>query len=467
MRKSKKKIILSMSGKNTMELSSLTAISPIDGRYRKSVEKLTDYFSEGALIKYRLQVEVEYFIELCNLPLPQLADFDKSMFETLRRIYKKFSHEDARHVKDIEAVTNHDVKAVEYFLKDKFDQLGLHRAKEFIHFGLTSQDINNTAIPCSLKDAWNDVLEKLLDAVIDTLNEKANQWKDVVMLARTHGQPASPTSLGKEVYVFVERLTKQKKLLKTIPFSAKFGGATGNFNAHCVAYPDIDWIAFGNHFVNEVLGLERSKVTTQIEHYDNLAAFCDNIKRINTILIDLDRDIWSYVSMKYFNQKIKDREVGSSAMPHKVNPIDFENSEGNLGVANAILEHLSSKLPISRLQRDLTDSTVTRNIGVPLAHTLIGFKSLLKGLDKLVLNREAIQKDLHENWVVVAEAIQTILRREGYSEPFEAVKALTRTHTHIDRKAIEAFIERLDISQTVKEELKKITPENFTGVYDF
>jgi adenylosuccinate lyase len=456
-----------MSGNNTMELSSLTAISPIDGRYRKSVEKLTDYFSEGALIKYRVQVEVEYFIELCNLPLPQLADFDKSMFETLRRIYKNFSHEDARHVKDIEGVTNHDVKAVEYFLKDKFDGLGLHRAKEFIHFGLTSQDINNTAIPCSLKDAWNDVLEKLLDEVIDTLNEKAKQWKAVAMLARTHGQPASPTSLGKEVYVFVERLTKQKKLLKTIPFSAKFGGATGNFNAHCVAYPDIDWIVFGNHFVNEVLGLERSKVTTQIEHYDHLAAFCDNIKRINTILIDLDRDIWSYISMKYFIQKIKDSEVGSSAMPHKVNPIDFENSEGNLGMANAVLEHLSSKLPISRLQRDLTDSTVTRNIGVPLAHTLIGLQSLLKGLGKLVLNREAIQNDLQKNRVVVAEAIQTILRREGYPEPFEAVKALTRTHTHIDKKTIEAFIEDLDIPRAVKEELKKITPENFTGVHDF
>jgi len=450
-----------------MELSPLTAISPIDGRYRKSVEKLTDYFSEGALIKYRVLVEVEYFIELCNLPLPQLADFDKSMFETLRRIYKKFSNEDAQDVKDIEAVINHDVKAVEYFLKDKFDQLGLHRAKEFIHFGLTSQDINNTAIPCSLKDAWNDVLEKLLDEVIGTLNEKAKQWKGVAMLARTHGQPASPTSLGKEIYVFVERLAKQKKLLKTIPFSAKFGGATGNFNAHCIAYPDIDWIEFGNHFVNEVLGLERSKVTTQIEHYDHLAAFCDNIKRINTILIDLDRDIWSYISMKYFMQKIKDSEVGSSAMPHKVNPIDFENSEGNLGMANAVLEHLSSKLPISRLQRDLTDSTVTRNIGVPLAHTLIALQSLLKGLDKLVLNREAIKNDLEENWVVVAEAIQTVLRREGYSEPFEAVKALTRTHTHIDRKAIETFIERLDIKQTVKEELKKITPENFTGVYDF
>ena len=450
-----------------MELSPLTAISPIDGRYRKSVEKLTDYFSEGALIKYRVLVEVEYFIELCNLPLPQLADFDKSMFETLRRIYKKFSNEDAQDVKDIEAVINHDVKAVEYFLKDKFDQLGLHRAKEFIHFGLTSQDINNTAIPCSLKDAWNDVLEKLLDEVIGTLNEKAKQWKGVAMLARTHGQPASPTSLGKEIYVFVERLAKQKKLLKTIPFSAKFGGATGNFNAHCIAYPDIDWIEFGNHFVNEVLGLERSKVTTQIEHYDHLAAFCDNIKRINTILIDMDRDIWSYISMKYFMQKIKDSEVGSSAMPHKVNPIDFENSEGNLGMANAVLEHLSSKLPISRLQRDLTDSTVTRNIGVPLAHTLIALQSLLKGLDKLVLNREAIKNDLEENWVVVAEAIQTVLRREGYSEPFEAVKALTRTHTHIDRKAIETFIERLDIKQTVKEELKKITPENFTGVYDF
>ncbi len=456
-----------MSGKNTMELSSLTAISPIDGRYRRSVEKLTDYFSEGALIKYRVKVEVEYFIELCNLPLPQLADFDKHLFETLRQIYKKFSHEDARRVKDIEAVTNHDVKAVEYFLKDKFDELGLHRAKEFIHFGLTSQDINNTAIPCSLKDAWNDVLEKLLDEVIDTLNKKANQWKEIPMLARTHGQPASPTRMGKEIYVFVERLTKQKKLLKTIPFSAKFGGATGNFNAHCVAYPDIDWIAFGNRFVNEILGLERSKVTTQIEHYDHLAAFCDNIKRINTILIDLDRDIWSYISMKYFIQKIKDREVGSSAMPHKVNPIDFENSEGNLGMANAILEHLSSKLPISRLQRDLTDSTVTRNIGVPLAHTLIGYTSLLKGLDKLVLNRDAIKNDLQENWVVVAEAIQTILRREGYPEPFEAVKALTRTHTHIDQKAIEAFIEDLDIPRAVKEEIKKITPENFTGVHGF
>ena len=456
-----------MSGKNTMELSSLTAISPIDGRYRRTVEKLTDYFSEGALIKYRVQVEVEYFIELCNLPLPQLADFDKHLFETLRQIYKKFSPEDARRVKDIEAVTNHDVKAVEYFLKDKFDELGLHRAKEFIHFGLTSQDINNTAIPCSLKDAWNDVLEKLLDEVIDTLNEKANQWKEVPMLARTHGQPASPTRMGKEIYVFVERLTKQKKLLKTIPFSAKFGGATGNFNAHCVAYPDIDWIAFGNRFVNEILGLERSKVTTQIEHYDHLAAFCDNIKRINTILIDLDRDIWSYISMKYFIQKIKDREVGSSAMPHKVNPIDFENSEGNLGMANAILEHLSSKLPISRLQRDLTDSTVTRNIGVPLAHTLIGYTSLLKGLDKLVLNRDAIKNDLQDNWVVVAEAIQTILRREGYPEPFEAVKALTRTHTHIDQKAIEGFIEDLDIPRAVKEEIKKITPENFTGVHGF
>jgi len=450
-----------------MELSSLTAISPIDGRYRRSVEKLTDYFSEGGLIKYRVQVEVEYFIELCNLPLPQLADFDKHLFEPLRQIYKKFSHEDARRVKDIEAVTNHDVKAVEYFLKDKFDELGLHRAKEFIHFGLTSQDINNTAIPCSLKDAWNDVLEKLLDEVIETLNEKANQWKEIPMLARTHGQPASPTRMGKEIYVFVERLTKQKKLLKTIPFSAKFGGATGNFNAHCVAYPDIDWIAFGNRFVNKILGLERSKVTTQIEHYDNLAAFCDNIKRINTILIDLDRDIWSYISMKYFIQKIKDREVGSSAMPHKVNPIDFENSEGNLGMANAILEHLSSKLPISRLQRDLTDSTVTRNIGVPLAHALIGYTSLLKGLDKLVLNRDAIKNDLQDNWVVVAEAIQTILRREGYPEPFEALKALTRTHTHIDQKSIKAFIEDLDISRAVKEELKKITPENFTGVLDF
>jgi adenylosuccinate lyase len=450
-----------------MELTSLNAISPVDGRYRKTVEKLAEYFSEGALIKYRVRVEVEYFIALCNLPLPQLTDVDKSMFENLRRLYQKFTHEDAQKIKDIERVTNHDVKAVEYFLKEAFDELGLHRYKEFIHFGLTSQDINNTAIPCSLKEAWAEVLEPVLEQIITALIEKARQWKHVPMLARTHGQPASPTSLGKELYVFVERLIKQKALLKTIPFSAKFGGATGNFNAHYVTYPNIDWIKFANYFVDEVLGLERSKMTTQIEHYDHLAAFCDNLKRINTILMDMNRDLWSYISMNYFLQKIKKNEVGSSTMPHKVNPIDFENSEGNLGVANAIFAHLSSKLPISRLQRDLTDSTVTRNIGVPLAHTLIAFKSLLKGLDKLLLNSEAIQNDLQKNWAVVTEAIQTILRREGYPEPYEALKALTRVHSHIDRNTILEFIESLDVTQTVKDELKKISPENYMGIYDF
>jgi adenylosuccinate lyase len=450
-----------------MELSSLNAISPIDGRYRKVVEKLAHYFSEGALIKYRVLVEVEYFIALCNLPIPQLTDIDKSIFEVLRSIYKEFSHDDARKVKDIEAVTNHDVKAVEYFLKEKFDELGLHRFREFIHFGLTSQDINNTAIPYSLKSAWIDVLQPVLDDVIENLNEKANQWKDVPMLARTHGQPASPTRLGKEIFVFVERLKKQKNLLETIPFSAKFGGATGNFNAHVVAYPEIDWTDFGDHLINQVLGLERSRVTTQIEHYDNLAAFCDNLKRINTILMDLNRDIWLYISMDYFKQKIKAGEVGSSAMPHKVNPIDFENSEGNLGVANAVFEHLSAKLPVSRLQRDLTDSTVTRNIGVPLAHTLIAFKSLLKGLNKLILNSQAIHADLQGNWAVVAEAIQTVLRREGYPEPYEALKELTRTHLQIDQKAIVEFIENLNVDHTVKEELKKITPHNYTGICEF
>jgi adenylosuccinate lyase len=450
-----------------MELTPLSAISPVDGRYRKPVEKLAEYFSEGALIRYRVRVEVEYFIALCNLPLPQLADIDKGMFENLRRLYKNFSQKDAQKIKDIERVTNHDVKAVEYYIKDAFDGMGLNHYKEFIHFGLTSQDINNTAIPCSLKEAWIDIVEPALEQIVAALTEKAKEWQHVPMLARTHGQPASPTSLGKELYVFVERLIKQKALIKTIPFSAKFGGATGNFNAHYVAYPNIDWIAFGNYFVNEVLGLERSKTTTQIEHYDHLAAFCDNLKRINTILIDLDRDLWSYISMNYFMQKIKENEVGSSTMPHKVNPIDFENSEGNLGVANAILAHLSSKLPISRLQRDLTDSTVTRNIGVPLAHTLIAFKSLLKGLDKLLINNEAIQNDLQKNWAVVTEAIQTILRREGYPEPYEALKALTRVHSHIDQRTILEFIESLDIEQTVKDELKKISPENYMGVYDF
>ncbi len=450
-----------------MELTPLNAISPVDGRYHKITQTLSNYFSEGALIRYRVLVEVEYFIALCNLPLPQLKDFDKGLFDSLRSIYKDFPPADARRVKDIEAVTNHDVKAVEYYLKEKFDKLNLEEFKEFIHFGLTSQDINNTAIPCALKDAWLEVLGPLLDEVVAALKEKALQWKDIPMLARTHGQPASPTSLGKEIYVFVERLKQQAELLKTIPFSAKFGGATGNFNAHHIAYPEIDWIAFGDNLVNDVLGLQRSSVTTQIEHYDNLAAFCDNLKRINTILIDLNRDIWSYISMDYFKQKIKAEEVGSSVMPHKVNPIDFENSEGNLGFAIAIFEHLAAKLPVSRLQRDLTDSTVTRNIGVPIAHTLIAWQSLLKGLEKLILNREAIRADLQENWAVVSEAIQTILRREGYPKPYEALKALTRSHAHIDGKTIADFIETLEVSQSVKSELLKITPENYTGIYNF
>ena len=450
-----------------MEFSSLEAISPVDGRYRPAIEKLADYFSEEALIRYRILMEVEYFIALCELPLPQLKNFDNKAFSALRDVYQNFSLEDARHVKEIEKVTNHDVKAVEYFLKEKFDDLGLQAFKEFIHFGLTSQDINNTAVPCSLKQACEEVLTPLLDKIIEELRVKAEEWKNVSMLARTHGQPASPTRLGKEIYVFVERLTVQKNQLSAIPFSAKFGGATGNFNAHVVAYPDIDWPAFADDLVNNVLGLSRSKATTQIEHYDNLAAFCDNLKRINTILIDLDRDIWTYISMEYFRQKIKKGEVGSSVMPHKVNPIDFENSEGNLGVANAIFEHLAGKLPISRLQRDLTDSTVMRNIGVPIAHTLIGLKSLLKGLSKLILNAEMIRADLQKNWAVVAEAIQTILRREGYPKPYEALKALTRTHAAINAKTMAEFIESLNVSRPVKEELLKITPENYTGVCDF
>jgi adenylosuccinate lyase len=450
-----------------MEFSPLKAISPVDGRYRRVTEKLADYFSEAALIKYRILVEVEYFIALCELPLPQLKSFDKTAFKTLRAVHKNFSLEDARHVKEIENVTNHDVKAVEYFLKEKFDDLGLQAFKEFIHFGLTSQDINNTAGPCSLKQACEEVLTPFFEEIIEVLRTKAVEWKEVSMLARTHGQPASPTSLGKEIYVFVERLTVQINQLNAVPFSAKFGGATGNFNAHVVAYPDIDWPAFADDLVNHVLGLSRLKVTTQIEHYDNLAAFCDNLKRINTILIDLNRDIWTYISMDYFKQRIKKGEVGSSVMPHKVNPIDFENSEGNLGVANAIFEHLAAKLPISRLQRDLTDSTVTRNIGVPIAHTLIGLKSLLRGLNKLILNADMIRVDLENNWAVVSEAIQTILRREGYPKPYEALKALTRTHAAINRKAIAEFIETLDVSRTVKDELLKITPENYTGICDF
>ena len=448
-----------------MKITSLNAISPVDGRYRKVTEKLADYFSEGALIKYRVLVEVEYFIALCELPLPQLKDFDKKLFKPLRDIYKNFSSTDAQSVKDIEKTTNHDVKSVEYFLKEKFDEFKIGNYKEFIHFGLTSQDINNTSIPNSLKDAWLDVLFPILNELVSSLKEKAKAWKNIPMLAHTHGQPASPTILGKELYVFIERINFQMKLIDTIPFSAKFGGATGNFNAHHIAYPDIDWIKFADNLVNNVLGLYRFPVTTQIEPYDNLAAFCDNLKRINTILIDLNRDIWCYISMNYFKQKIKEGEVGSSAMPHKVNPIDFENSEGNLGVANAVFEHLSAKLPVSRLQRDLTDSTVTRNIGVPFAHTLIAVSSLIKGIDKLIVNRDMIRLDLQNNWAVVSEAIQTVLRREGYPKPYEALKDLTRTDQHIDQKAIAEFIERLNVSTLVKEELLKITPENYTGMW--
>lgn len=450
-----------------MDISSLTAVSPVDGRYRRACRPLSDYFSEAALIRYRVRVEVEYFIALCNLPLPQLNNMDKSLFDPLRKIYLNFSLEDAQRAKDIEKVTNHDVKAVEYLLKEKFDHLGLESFKEFIHFGLTSQDINNTAVPLSMKEAWFDVLMPAIHDVIAELVQKANDWKKIPMLARTHGQPASPTSLGKELYVFVDRLQKQLELIRQIPFSAKFGGATGNFNAHHAAYPEIDWIAFGNHLVNDILGLSRSRVTTQIEHYDNLGAFCDGLKRINTILLDLDRDIWTYISMDYFKQKIVEGEVGSSTMPHKVNPIDFENSEGNLGIANAVFEHLAAKLPISRMQRDLTDSTVTRNIGVPFGHMLIALKSLLRGLKKIILNEEVIRKDLQNNWAVVSEAIQTILRREGYPNPYEALKALTRTHGRIDRESMSLFVKNLDISNDIKKELLAITPENYTGIYDF
>ncbi len=445
------------------ELTPLTAVSPVDGRYRRACEPLSAYFSESALIRYRLRVEVEYFIALCELPLPQLAGFDPDRFETLRDLYRKFSQDDARRVKEIEKITNHDVKSVEYFIKERFAAMGLSDFSEFIHFGLTSQDINNTAVPLSLKEAWEEAVQPALDRVRATLSEQADRWKTVPMLARTHGQPASPTTVGKELFVFVERIDRQKELLEQIPFSAKFGGATGNFNAHCAAYPEIDWIGFADRLVNGVLCLRRCRVTTQIEHYDNLAAFCDALKRINTILLDLDRDMWTYISFDYFKQRIKAAEVGSSAMPHKVNPIDFENSEGNLGVANALLEHLSAKLPISRLQRDLTDSTVTRNLGVPLAHTLIGLSSLSRGLDKVILNEEKIRQDLESNWAVVAEGIQTILRREGYPEPFEALKALTRTHARIDAAAIAAFIDALDVSDSVKAELRRLRPETYIG----
>lgn len=445
-------------------LTNLSAISPIDGRYRNVTEKLANYFSEAALIKYRVLVEIEYFIALCELPLPQLKGFDKNLYTDLRNIYKKFSEADAEQIKIIEKTTNHDVKAVEYFIKEKFDALKITSQKEFIHFGLTSQDINNTAIPYSLKDAMNECILPLLNEVVAKLIALSSEWSNVPMLARTHGQPASPTRLGKEVEVFVVRLQNQIAQLKAIPYSSKFGGATGNLNAHKVAYPTIDWLSFSTDFVNKNLGLDRSHPTTQIEHYDNLAALFDALKRINTIAIDLNRDVWTYISMNYFKQKIKAGEIGSSAMPHKVNPIDFENSEGNLGIANALLEHLSAKLPISRLQRDLTDSTVLRNIGVPLAHGLIAYRSLLKGLDKLILNKEAIGKDLEDNWAVVAEALQTVLRREGYPKPYEALKELTRTNTHITKESISAFIDTLAVSDTIKKELKNISPDNYTGI---
>jgi adenylosuccinate lyase len=445
-------------------LNELNAVSPIDGRYRSKTVSLSPYFSEEALIKYRVLVEVEYFIALCEIPLPQLKDVDSSVFEKLRDIYRTFSSENAQAIKDIEKTTNHDVKAVEYFIKTAFDKLDLSQYKEFIHFGLTSQDINNTAIPLSTKEAFENVYLKSLVALISKLKELSNQWANIPMLARTHGQPASPTRLGKEIAVFVERLEEQMRSLFAIPFASKFGGATGNFNAHHVAYPQIDWKKFGTDFAVGKLGLHHSFPTTQIEHYDHFAAFFDALKRINTIIIDLDRDIWTYVSMDYFKQKIKEGEIGSSAMPHKVNPIDFENSEGNLGIANAIFEHLSAKLPLSRLQRDLTDSTVLRNIGVPMGHTLIAFEATLKGLNKLLLNEPKFAEDLDKNWAVVAEAIQTILRREGYPNPYEALKGLTRTNAAITKESIHAFIGTLAVSDEIKKELMVISPRNYLGI---
>lgn len=448
-----------------MELNVLTAVSPIDGRYRGKTESLASYFSEYALIKYRVRVEIEYFITLCELPLPQLESFDSNLFETLRDIYRNFSEDDAQRVKDIEKVTNHDVKAVEYFIKEKLDAIGnFEEYKEFIHFGLTSQDINNTSVPLSIKDALNEVYYPLLEELISQLREYAEEWSEVPMLAKTHGQPASPTRLGKEVMVFVYRLEEQLNILKACKITSKFGGATGNYNAHRVAYPTYDWKEFGNKFVSEKLGLEREQWTTQISNYDNLGAIFDAMKRINTIIIDLDRDFWMYVSMEYFKQKIKAGEVGSSAMPHKVNPIDFENSEGNLGIANAILEHLSNKLPVSRLQRDLTDSTVLRNVGVPMGHAVISIQSTLKGLRKLLLNVDAINKDLDNCWAVCAEAIQTVLRREAYPNPYEALKALTRTNSAITAESIANFIDGLDVSEDIKAELRQITPHSYTGV---
>jgi adenylosuccinate lyase len=445
-------------------LNELNAVSPIDGRYRSKTSSLSKYFSEEALIKYRVLVEIEYFIALCEIPLPQLAAVNPNVFESLRNIYKNFSTEDALWIKETEKVTNHDVKAVEYFIKDAFEKLGLSQYKEFIHFGLTSQDINNTAIPLSTKEAFEKVYMPSLIALTSKLKDLSIEWRDIPMLARTHGQPASPTRLGKEIGVFVERLEEQMRLLFNIPFAAKFGGATGNYNAHHVAYPQIDWRKFGGDFVEDILGLHHSFPTTQIEHYDHFAAFFDALKRINTIIIDLDRDIWTYVSMDYFKQKIKAGEIGSSAMPHKVNPIDFENSEGNLGMANAIFEHLSAKLPLSRLQRDLTDSTVLRNIGVPMGHTLIAFEATLKGLNKLLLNEPKFHEDLEKNWAVVAEAIQTILRREAYPNPYEALKGLTRTNEAITKKSIHEFIGTLDVSAEIKAELMQITPSNFLGI---
>ena len=449
-----------------MELQELTAISPVDGRYRGKTAKLADYFSEFALIRYRIRVEVEYFIALCELPLPQLCDFDHSLFPQLREFYQNFDENDARRVKEIESITNHDVKAVEYFIKEKLSTLNsqLSNSNEFIHFGLTSQDINNTSVPLSLKEALNDVFVPLLMELIGQLRQYAEEWKNVPMLARTHGQPASPTRLGKEVMVYVYRLEEQLNMLKNTPLTAKFGGATGNFNAHHAAYPDIDWATFANRFVGERLGLQREQFTTQISNYDMLAAVFDALRRINTVLIDLDRDFWMYISMDYFKQRIKEGEVGSSAMPHKVNPIDFENSEGNLGMANAVLQFLAQKLPVSRLQRDLTDSTVLRNIGQPVAHSVIAMQSTLKGLRKLILNERKFHDDLQANWPVVAEAIQTILRREGYPNPYEALKALTRTNEQITPDSITAFIANLDVSREVKTELAAITPENYTGI---
>lgn len=447
-----------------MELNTLTAISPIDGRYRRKVAELAPYFSEFGLIRYRVLIEIEYLITLSTSGISPMATFPKDKFEDLRAVYKNFTEEDALEIKTTERTTNHDVKAVEYFVKDRLEKMGLSQYLEFVHFGLTSQDINNTSVPKSLKDALTDVYLPLLDKLLNKLSTLKTEWKDVSMLAKTHGQPASPTRLGKEIQVFEERLQIQKKQLEAVPFSAKFGGATGNLNAHHVAFPDHDWVAFANHFVNDVLELQRSQTTTQIEHYDNLAALFDVLKRINTIILDLDRDMWTYISMEYFKQKLKEGEIGSSAMPHKVNPIDFENSEGNLGLANALYEHLSAKLPVSRLQRDLTDSTVLRNIGVPIAHSVLAIQATLTGLDKLLLNQSAFEKDLEDNWAVVAEAIQTVLRREGFPKPYEALKGLTRKNEKTTQESVHQFIDTLNVSDEIKSELKQITPQNYTGV---